>query len=185
MAAIAITAILLALAVPNFTDFIQNRRITSAVNELYESIQMARSEAIKRGTTVVMCRTGDPNDLADTSDEDPVCGANLYPSGDANAAKEWGVGWLVYALPVGNEAAGSYVKGTDTLLAVGLGSGVDITSDADAQTFLAFFGDGSLNSASPTRFAVCDQRGSAHGRMITVPTRGRPHIEDATTCAPT
>lgn len=186
LTAVVLAAILLGLAVPSLQSFIQNRRITTAANDLLAAIHLARTEAMKRGATVVMCRTGDPSDLGDAGDEDPVCGANHYPSGAANASKQWGPGWLMYARPVGSEDATLYSTGTDALVGIGPAapSGVRITSDDDAQTVLAFFGDGSLNHTAPVAFAVCDDRGASKGKLIAVPRGGRPQMADATTCTP-
>lgn len=71
---LAILAILLAIAVPSFRDLTQNNRTQTIANDLTTALQFARSEAVKRGGRVDICRrNGD------------VC---------ANAA-DWGNGWLV------------------------------------------------------------------------------------------
>jgi type IV fimbrial biogenesis protein FimT len=49
---LAIAAILLAMAVPGFRALIQNLQLTTAVNDLFSAINLARSEAIKRGGRV-------------------------------------------------------------------------------------------------------------------------------------
>lgn len=52
MITLSVAAILMALAVPNFTTTIKNNRLTTQANELISSINYARSEAIRRGTSV-------------------------------------------------------------------------------------------------------------------------------------
>jgi type IV fimbrial biogenesis protein FimT len=49
---LAIASILLTMAVPSFRTLIQNLQVTTAVNDLFAAINLARSEAIKRGTRV-------------------------------------------------------------------------------------------------------------------------------------
>ena len=71
---LAILAILLAFAVPSFQGTIQSNRTQTITNDLTTALQFARSEAVKRGAKVDICRrNGD------------VC---------ANAT-DWGNGWLV------------------------------------------------------------------------------------------
>jgi type IV fimbrial biogenesis protein FimT len=58
---LAIIGILIAAAIPSFKDLIRNTRLTTYSNELITSLNLARSEAIKRGTNVVV---GANNQLA-------------------------------------------------------------------------------------------------------------------------
>jgi type IV fimbrial biogenesis protein FimT len=79
--AIAISAILLALAVPSFTTFLNSNRVTSQANELLASLQVARMEAIRRNTRVIVC--GSSNAESSTT---PTCsGGNTWS------------GWVVYS----------------------------------------------------------------------------------------
>ncbi len=48
----SIAAVLMAVAVPSFRTFIANQRSKSASTELISAFYMARSEAVKRNTTV-------------------------------------------------------------------------------------------------------------------------------------
>ena len=61
MVTLSVAAILITLAIPNMRNFLQNNRLTSGVNDLLHSIQVARTEAIKRQQgSVVVCGTTDP-----------------------------------------------------------------------------------------------------------------------------
>jgi type IV fimbrial biogenesis protein FimT len=79
--AIAISAILLALAVPSFTTFLNSNRVTSQANELLASLQIARMEAIRRNTSVIVC--GSSNAESSTT---PTC----------SGGSTWS-GWVVYS----------------------------------------------------------------------------------------
>ena len=58
MVVVAIAGIMMALSVPTFKDMIRNTRLTTYANELVTSLNIARSEAIKRGQYVVVRKTG-------------------------------------------------------------------------------------------------------------------------------
>ena len=52
MVAIAVLAILATVGVPSFQDLIQNNRVTTQTNELVTALNLARTEAVKRGRNV-------------------------------------------------------------------------------------------------------------------------------------
>jgi type IV fimbrial biogenesis protein FimT len=49
---LAVLAIVLAFAVPSFTNLIENSRVTTQTNNLLAAVNLARSEAVKRGVEV-------------------------------------------------------------------------------------------------------------------------------------
>jgi type IV fimbrial biogenesis protein FimT len=56
---IVVATILLAVGVPAFQSFIKNNRVTAQANDLVSAIQLARSEAVKRGTVATICASSD------------------------------------------------------------------------------------------------------------------------------
>ncbi len=58
MVAVAVLTILITIGVPAFTDFIQNSRTTTQVNELIRVLNLARSEALKHGDRVAVISVG-------------------------------------------------------------------------------------------------------------------------------
>lgn len=56
---VTIVSILLAIGVPNLTDFIRNTRVRSATFDLLSDLNFARSEAIKGGSGVTLCKSTD------------------------------------------------------------------------------------------------------------------------------
>lgn len=81
MITISILAILMAIGIPSYRDFIASRAVTGQISDLAGTIRLARSEAIKRGIAVSICRTENPD--ADT----PACAGN---QGD------WSSGWITF-----------------------------------------------------------------------------------------
>jgi type IV fimbrial biogenesis protein FimT len=74
---IALTAWLASLAWPSFTHWLEAGRLRDRAEALVSALNLARSEAIKRGTRVDVCKSVDRR----------VCAA----SGD------WSPGWIAYA----------------------------------------------------------------------------------------
>lgn len=58
MVTLGVLAVLVSIAAPSFNTMIQNNRMTTRANDLVTALQLARSEAIKRGTAVTVTATG-------------------------------------------------------------------------------------------------------------------------------
>jgi type IV fimbrial biogenesis protein FimT len=77
---LAIVSILLAIAIPGYANFMNFNRLVAVTNDLASSLQLARSEAIRRGIRVTVCKSGN------SMDTDAAC--------DSSAG--WHQGWLVF-----------------------------------------------------------------------------------------
>jgi type IV fimbrial biogenesis protein FimT len=77
MVTIAIAAVLAGLAAPSFRELIASNRLKSHTSALHSSLLQARSEAIKRNSRVVLCKSPD--------------GATCVTTGD------WQQGWVVFS----------------------------------------------------------------------------------------
>jgi type IV fimbrial biogenesis protein FimT len=88
MITLLIMAIMLAWAVPSFQEIVRQNRLTTETNELVTALNLARSEAIKRGRNVT-----------------------VTPSGG-----DWGAGWTIATTDSGGTAVtvrtGDGVSGT-------------------------------------------------------------------------
>lgn len=83
MVVIAIVAILTTLAAPSFKSLIQSNSMSSAVNSFLADMRFARSEALRRGGSVVLCRSDNPEATT------PACSTDSGTFG-------WVSGWIVY-----------------------------------------------------------------------------------------
>jgi type IV fimbrial biogenesis protein FimT len=54
MIVVALVAIMATIALPSFTEFTASQRIRAGASALYDSLLLARSEAVKRNTSVSM-----------------------------------------------------------------------------------------------------------------------------------
>lgn len=168
MITLAVAAVIVAIGVPAMGQFIKNSALKNQVYDMMGSMATARSEAIKNGARVIMCRTADP--VAAT----PSCGG-----GNDN----WSTGWLLF---VSEDSNLVYNAGTDTLVKVGLPSPqqVNVRSNGSGNNYLVFNPDGTLNETAAAGYALCDDRGVDYGRLITVGLVGRPELTIATSNSP-
>lgn len=77
MVVTAIIAIVLTVAVPSYTEAISQSRITNEINDLRAHLEFARSEAMKRGQTVVVCPSTDATNCSNS--------------------QSWATGWIIFA----------------------------------------------------------------------------------------
>lgn len=75
---LTIAGIFLAAAVPSLREAIQKNRVTAGSNELTGSINTARSESVKRGARVVVCKSANRADCVTSN------------------AEGWEQGWIVF-----------------------------------------------------------------------------------------
>ena len=85
MVVLAIVAILATLATPSFARLIQSTVISSNVNAFLADMRVARSESIRRGGGVIMCRSDAPEAA------NPDCGRDAGPGGNG-----WVSGWIIF-----------------------------------------------------------------------------------------
>lgn len=96
---IAIIGILAAFAIPSFSSYMASQRIKDQSSALIRSLNLARSEAIKRSRPVTVCRSDNPEAAA------PACNGN---GGD------WSTGWVVFV----DNNANNAIDGDDTVVRV-------------------------------------------------------------------
>lgn len=166
MAVLVVLTLLLGLGVPGITSFVQNNRMVAQTNDLLVDLNFARSEAIKRRTNVVICKSSNPADAA------PTCSALAgWADGrvmfiDANNDKTLNAGERVLRIR-------EPLEGDNTM--------TNAVADADLQNFVSYTATGgtwSDNDATSDiySFTLCDKRGPSQGRVINVETTGRAAI---------
>lgn len=166
MIAISLLGIVLAVAVPNFTQLVQNNRRTAQANDLIISANLARSEAIKRNINVVICRSADGTSCANTGG--------------------WEQGWAVFVDPNNSGA----IDAGDTILRVfpQLSGGNTLRATVNYTNSITYRPRGFVTQ--PGTLVLCDDRtgdgdtGDAgdfqSGRAIIINATGRPRIDNAT-----
>ena len=124
---------------------------STAVNEFFHALFLARSESMKRGTLVTLCKSQDGRHC-------------LYSTSD------WAGGWIVF---VNNKSdVQPQVDSAASILHVYQGwKGGTIASNRTSYSYRPYI-QGVINGT----IVFCDARGSTHARAIIISHTGRPRV---------
>lgn len=148
MVTVAVTVILLAVAVPSYINFMRSNKLSTNVNSFMQALQSARLEARGRGAT-------------------------LCPSTDQKKcdSADWRVGWIIFS---DYNVDGAF-NGNDEILRAGeaFPPGFTITTDT---TKVTFGSQGfSIPAGATHSFEICvGSTGKAAGRLVIVNVAGSP-----------
>ena len=151
LTAISVFAILGAIAMPGLSNLRHDAARTAAVNDFFHALFLARSESIKRGSVVSLCKTTDGN----------TC---------MNRSPDWNAGWMVFA---NTDRDDPPVRDKDEpvlWIYAGWREG-HITSNRPAYSFRPVT-QGVVNGT----ILFCDPRGGAHARAIIISHTDRPRV---------
>lgn len=159
MVTISIGAILLAIAVPSYQSFVSSSRMTAQSNDFLSALQLARSEAVKRGTLVSLCKSAD--------------GAACIVTGT------WAQGWIVF---VDGSVAGT-VDGTDAVIRVfpAISGNSTLVGSANVADFISYQSSGSTSLAAGANeiVSLCPSApAQVAGRDIQITASGRARVQN-------
>ncbi len=151
---LAVAAILLAAAAPDFSDLVSRNRRDATVYRLIGDLQFARSEAIKRGTRV------------------SVCGART--DGAEGCGPDWAGGWTVFVdtAPLADGGTAGTLDADEEVLRSAAAAGGRWTVQARARTMtnaaaatsvghVRFGPRGTSSWRGGGTFRFCDAQGDA------------------------
>jgi type IV fimbrial biogenesis protein FimT len=128
---ITLAALVLAIGAPSFTEFRRNNRLTGTANDLLASIQLSRSEAIKRQRNVTLCASLNPRDPDATCAESNLSGWIVFEDTNGNCTREAGEQLLRAEGPIDaalhGAADGTCISFNDTGFRRDLAPGVAVT----------------------------------------------------------
>ena len=154
MTTIAIAAILVIIAIPNFNSFVKNNTLTTSANNLVFALNYARNEAVKRDAVVTLCPTSDGQ----------TCIAS---------STSWSTGWLVVtgtaATPL---QAWPALPSNFTLVTKVSGATTNVAP-------IQYQPSGLTGSSATVQFILCDSRGPSKAVELELTPTGR--IEAALT----
>lgn len=104
LVALAIIAIVAGFAIPSFLGLIASTHVSRTVNAFVLDTRYARGEAMRRGKTVTICRSANPQA------NPPKCS-----SGNGVTVGGWKEGWVVFSDEDGD---GAFDSGADTVMRV-------------------------------------------------------------------
>ena len=184
---IVVATILLAVGVPAFQSFIKNNRVTAQTNDLVSAIQLARSEALKRGVNTVVCASIDQKSCSNNKDT-------------------WAAGWIVFSdlnrnnvLDIDNTDAGECQATEDCVIKTSNGLSHDSTLETVAASSLCFLPtglSGTNTSSTPTSCTTeaskiasvqfilkaknCEKN---QARKVEITDKGHTQVSTCETCA--
>ena len=172
MVTLAVAGVLLALGIPSLTRLVSSNRIALQTNEFVTALNLARSEAVKRGQGVAIRSTGSGLGI------DFASGWQVF--NDANAD-----GVLGSSSDIIRET--SALSGRTTLKRVTCTGSTctDATSALTDRQYLVFNARGGNNGGTPAWFRACDAGNtSLPGRIVQVTAVGRVSLSSSTATCP-
>ena len=146
---LTVAGILLAIAMPSFSSFVRDSRLTTETDTLLYDMSLARSEAVKLDTTVELCASSDHATCSGITD--------------------WTDGWIV--LCPANCPAGLGASPALLLVAPAITSGNTMTEQLTGASSVSFNSTGQTGAGN-LQFVFCDTRGAAYGRDVEVNSIG-------------
>lgn len=165
MVGVAVMAVILMVGVPSFQSAVASSRLTTSTNDMVSALAAARTEAIRRGTRVTLCKSANAT--------------------QCTTAGNWAQGWIIF-VDTTRSATDAAVDSGETILAShsAASGNIVMVGSSGVPNFVSFAADGQaklMNGASQsgvlrvcsTAAALADVRRardieiSASGRVVT------------------
>lgn len=164
MLTIAVLGVIASFAAPSFLQTIRSNRIVTDNNELITALTLARSEAIKRGSRVTMCRSANQTSCATSGG--------------------WEQGWIVFTDP---NNFGTVDTGEEVIRVWEAASAGMTIRTGNFSNWISFVASGETRAtpASSGTFRVCgDTADIAEGRTVSIGLIGYASTEKGTASCP-
>lgn len=166
MIVVAIASVLLALAVPSFQATIRSNRLSAQINEFIYTLKFARTESIKRGLPVTVCRS--TNQTACT------------PGG----GNGWEGGWIGFVEVAGGTTGTLDTASGETIFISQrpLTGGSTLRGNNNVVNLVTYNSQGMVSAGTGT-FTLCDKRGgtgaAADAPQVIVAFSGQTRLQTA------
>lgn len=153
MTSISIAMLLLTSGIPAMQSLVQRNLHTTHINTFVGHLHYSRSEAIKRGTSVVMCRSTDERHCSQTAG--------------------WHTGWIVFADKNNNRE----VDGQETLLRIAQGweDGISVTSGLRRRVV---YQPNGFSPGTNGTYVFCNPAYPQLARAVILSNTGRPRLSE-------
>lgn len=158
MTAVAVAGVLFAVAIPSYQNMVRNNCMTTKANSLVSSLQIARSEAVKRRADI-----------------------NITATNAASGTNKWGAGWTVWQDINGDGDFNTNQAEIDEEVIREVQLACDATAVDNNVTTYSYNSQGFISNPAGT-FTICDDRTGETGRQITLSTTGRPSTNSNFVC---
>lgn len=136
MITVSIASILLAVAVPSYQTLMSNSQLSSQANDLMATLNYARSEAVKRGQRVTVCKSANGSS----------CGG------------DWEQGWIIFTNIDGEDEV---LRSFQPIKSLTLNSNF-----GDQIAYLPSGRSQKKSGLSNGTFGLCDQNGSVGRNIV-------------------
>ena len=159
---IALVSVLTALAAPAFSGVVNSMRLTTGVNALLSSLLLARSEAIKRNSRAVVCKSASGNACASSGG--------------------WEQGWIIFNDINDNarlDAGEAFLQRQ-----VAWGSAITFVGNRNVEKYVSYTSTGTTRLKSSAAFQagtfiICANSlpKSIYAKKVVISSAGRPRVE--------
>ena len=149
---LSVACILLAIGIPSFKSIIQTNRMAAARNSITVHLNLARSEAVKRNTNVVLCPSSDGLD----------CKNNMI----------WNDGYIMFT---DNNKSGRFEAGEEILRYINLSSGSIRISTTTGRRKAVYNANG-FSRGNNVTFTFCDANNQIDPKAVIVSNSGRARL---------
>jgi type IV fimbrial biogenesis protein FimT len=143
----------LGLGAVGMTGMLQDGRMTAQVNHLMAHLNLARSESIKRGTAVTLCKTED--------------------SASCATGSAWHSGWIIFVDPNANH----HIDDGETILIIEQpldAVTLDFAGALNHDRYVTYKPAGMVEPNGT--FTFCDNRGANKAKAVILLGTGRPRV---------
>ncbi|MGB5832393.1 MAG: GspH/FimT family pseudopilin [Thiohalocapsa sp.] len=166
MIMMALLSIVLVLGIPSFQELIRSNRLTAANNALVGSLNLSRSEAIRRNVRVTVCKSAN--------------GAACTNGGS------WEQGWIVFT-DLNNNKTLESADETVLLVHDGVGGKLTMVGDTDVSDYVSYVArgntqltDGGIQSGT---IKTCEGNVGSTGRSLNIAPTGRVQVVRKSVCS--
>jgi type IV fimbrial biogenesis protein FimT len=138
-------------------NFLRSNQLTANTNDVVADLQLARSEAVKRGANAVLCKSTD--------------GATCTGGGT------WADGWVVFA-DMDNSGTWTQTASQEDVF-VKRRDSLPGGTTVNASDVIAFTRQGMLSGGGTRTYTICDT-GLRRSRTITLSPAGRTNLSEGT-----
>ena len=147
---LSVISILAVSATGSLQHFIQENRMAAAVNQFVTALHLARNEAVKHGSRVVLCPSSDGHN----------CGYS----------REWVNGWILFASNNRERDVNERLLQTGSPLSTGIHM-----SSSNHRKRIVYQPDGT-SPGTNSSFTFCDGHKRVKPRIICLSNTGRPRL---------
>lgn len=166
---VAIAAIVLTIGIPSFNATIRQNRLITTTNDFAAALSLARSEAIKRGTRVTLCKSTDGTTCVTTGGYDQ--------------------GWIVFVdnLAAGSGgAAGVHDNNEDIIRVYGkLSGGMTLVGNTPVINYVSYTSDGvNRLDTGAMQIGTITLCSNGQANAIKITATGRPRVDSTSIACP-